>query len=310
MPLPPVVIELGTADAASEHAPLMLRACSDAVTDGECQSGDSDDANARAVVIVAWTDEHRQVRLEIGVRKDGKSRWASRKLFFKDSDPEPERWRAAGLVIGTLVGETERAAQQEAPPPAATPARVPAPPRSEPAPLEPTPRAARAPARLWLGGDLVAGPALDDGTWRFGGALGTTYDVPEWPVLGSASVRSLFRPADAREVEARWLGVALGVGVRHHPVEALRVEARGEAVVERIDAAVSGARRDSAGRTTPGVRLALAAGPKLGEWGLVLASAELSAFPSGTAITLESQPVGRAPPLTWSLGLGARLRLY
>jgi len=312
MPLPPVVIELSTADAASPLAPLMMRACSDAVVDGECQGGDSDDATARAVVIVAWDDERRQARIEIGVRRQGKSQWASRKLLFKDSDPEAERWRTVGLVIGTLVGQAERDAQQEAQPPAAAPkpakiAARPAQPRPE---GPPAPRPARMPPRLWIGGELVTGPALDDGTWRIGGAVGVVYDVPEWPMLGSASVRALARPADDRAVEARWLGAALGLGVRHHPIDVLRTEARGELVVERIDASVNGARRDSAGRTTPGARLTLGAGPKLGDWGLVLVSAEFTGIPQGTAISLEGQSIGRAPPLTWSLGVGARLRLY
>lgn len=313
MPLPPVVIELGPADSASPHAAALVRACTEAVADGECRAGVTTEAGARAVVIVSWDPERRQARVEIGTTRAGRDRWVSRRLEFKASDPEPERWRAVGLVVGALVGEAEREAEQEkpsTPPPAKpapnpTPAPAPSPPTRPPAP-EPT----RDATRLWLGVDAIAGPALDDGTWRLGAGALAIYDVPDFPVLGSIAARYVARAADDRDVEARWLGVSLGLGLHYRPIPWLRLEGRGEAVLERIEASVGGARRDDAGRWYPGMRLVLGAGPTLGDWGVLVAAAEISAISQGTLIRLENQAVGRAPPLTWALSLGARLRLF
>ncbi len=315
MPLPPVVIELGPADAASPHAAALIRACTEAASGGECRTGTPDETGARAVVIVSWDGGRRQARIEIGMNQSGKNRWVNRRLSFNETDPEPERWRAVGLVIGALVGETEREAEQEkaAPVPAAKPESKPTPkPRTEPAapPPEPPAPPARAATRLWLGVDGIAGPALDDGTWRLGAGAIAVYDVPGLPVLGSVAARYVARPADDRDVDARWLGLSLGLGLRHHPMPAPRLEGRAEAILERLEASVGGGRRDSAGRWYPGMRLLLGVGPELGDWGVLLASGEITGITQGTLVTLENQRVGRAPPLTWALSLGARLRLF
>jgi hypothetical protein len=310
MPLPPVVIELGVADAASPHASEMIRACTEAVADGVCRVGASDEAGARAVVIVSWDEGQRHARIELGVRRRGANRWVSRRVSFKESDPEPERWRAVGLVVGTLVGEAEQEPVKPEPPspPLAAPPAASAPPVVPP-PAAP-PAGAPPPPRAWLGVDVVAGPALDDGTWRLGALVSALYDVPGMPVFGSAAARYLVRPADEREVDVSWAGVSLGVGLHHEPTPALRLEGRSEATLERITASVGGPRRDSAGRWYPGMRLSLGFGPRLGEWGLLLASGELVGISEGTVIELEDQRVGRAPTLTWALLVGARLRLF
>lgn len=318
MPLPPVVIELGPADSASPHAAALVRACTEAVADGECRAGVPAEAGARAVVIVSWDPERRQARIEIGTTRAAGDRWVSRRLEFKASDPEPERWRAVGLVVGALVGEAEREADQEKPAtpapakpaPSPAPAPPPSPPPATPPETPPATEPTRGATRLWLGVDAIAGPALDDGTWRLGAGAIAVYDVPGFPVLGSMAARYLARAADDRDVEARWLGVSLGVGLHYRPIPWLRLEGRGEAVLERIEASVGGARRDEAGRWYPGMRLVLGGGPTLGDWGVLVATAEVTGISQGTLITLENHAVGRAPPLTWALSLGARLRLF
>jgi len=307
MPLPPVVIELSAADAASPNAAELVRACTQAVTDGECRTGASEEAGSRAVAIVSWDAGRQEARIELGVRRGGQSRWSSRKVEFKESDPEPERWRTVGYVVGTLVGEAEREAE---PPPAPAPAAKPLPARAEVPRPEPKQAEPRAATRLWIGVEAVAGPALDDGTWRWGAGASAIYDVPGLPVLGSVSARYLARGADEREVDVSWVGVGLGLGLRVAPLPRSRVEGRIEALLERIDASVQSPRRDSAGRWAPGGRLTLAAGPTLGDWGVVLASGELDATSQGTLVSVEDRAVGRAPPLTWALTLSARLRLF
>ena len=169
MPLPPVVIELSASDAASPNTRALVDACTNAVTDGECRVG-TEEPNARAVVIVSWDAEHRRAHVEIGTKRDGAQRWASRDVGFREADPEPERWRAVGLVIGTLVGESERetpSANAQPPmtrrtPPATTTSAPSTPPKR---PVEAHPRHA------WLGAEAAAGPALDDGTWRLGAGM-------------------------------------------------------------------------------------------------------------------------------------------
>lgn len=311
MPLPPVVIELAQADQGSPNAAELVRACTEAASGSECRTGGAaDEAGARAIVIVSWADGRQQARIEIGLSRDGKSRWVSRQLVFKDSDPEPERWRAVGLVVGTLVGETEREAEPSppapAPPPTSSPP-APAPTPSAPRPLAPA--SPERPPRLWLGVEGLGGPALDDGTWRLGAGVFVGYDVPGFPVMASVAARYLARGADEQQVDARWFGVSLGLGLHTEPVAGARIEGRGEALLERIEASVSGARRDFRGRWYPGMRLVLAGGPKLGDWGLLMFGGELSGISQGTVITLENQAVGRAPPLTWTLGVGARVKL-
>ena len=319
MPLPPVIIELSTADAVSVHAAALVRSCTEAVTDGQCRVGSTEETGARAVVIVSWNEGHDQARIEIGVSRDGKNRWVSRQLSFKAADPEAERWRAVGLVIGTLVGERERALEQDDPASDA--------PRSAPtsAPSAPTPgRQSSSPHRgdltapapsdssseLWLGIDAVLGPALDDGSWRFGAGLLGVYDLPRTPALFSSTLRYLTRPSDDQQVDVRWFGISMGAGLHHEPLPALRLEARTEALLERIEASVGGTRRDSDGRWYPGLRLALGAGARIGNFVAIMAQTEVTGVSRGTVITLEDRAVGRAPPLTWAFTVGARLRVF
>ncbi len=314
MPLPPVVIELSAADAASAHAGVMVAACTQAVADGECQTAVSDPADARAIAMVSWDPARTSVRIELGVKSGGSTRWVSRRLDFRDGDPEIERWRSVGLVVGTLVGEAEQEVERTRVAESPKPGPTPSPPAARTIDVSPTvPPPARPslpPTRLWLGVEAVVGPALDDGSWRTGAGVLALYDFPRAPVLGVGALRYVARPADDRDVAARWFGLSFGLGLHHAPLPQLRLEVRGEALVERMDASVGGRRRDDAGRWYPGGRLVLGAGARVGDWVTFVFAGEFTGLSQGTVITLEDEVVGRAPPLTWALGLGVRLRVF
>jgi hypothetical protein len=109
-------------------------------------------------------------------------------------------------VIGTLVGEAERAQAEESPPPSETPA----PP-------------ARAPTfRSWLGAEAFGGPALDDGTWRVGAGLVAIVDLPVDGLLASGTARYAMRPSDRGGFDAHWVAFSAGVGLHHAPAPAYR----------------------------------------------------------------------------------------
>lgn len=309
--LPPVVIELSPADAASPHVATLVHACTEAVSDGECRAGSTSEAEARALVIVSWQDEAKRAKIEIGIRVKGKSRWVSRELTFRDADPLAERWKTAGFVIGTLVGETEREAEKAAPkPPEVLPKPLPAPPKTEPTPVPKAGPAPRPATRLWAGLELVAGPGLSDGSWRFGAGLVAVYDVPRLPVLGSLGIRYTERPHDSQDLDVRWLDASAGIGFHRSFAGGPRLELRGEAVLERVEANLTGAQQDSAFAYSGAARLTGAAGLLVDEGVLLLISAESLGRARGTQITRQGAEIGRAPPLTWALTLGARVRLF
>lgn len=313
MPLPPVVIELSTADAASPHAAALVQACSTAVSDGECRLG-QETPDARAIVIVSWNPEHRRAHIEIGVARSGKDRWSRRELDFSESDPEPERWKAVGLIAGTLVGEAERRQPPaEEPKETTPPSPPPVTPRPQPTPppaAHPPPTASPTPARrAWLGAAFLAGPAFDDGSWRFGPGLVGVVDLPLPRLFAAGSAGYLVRPEDGHDVDARWFVLSLGVGLHHQAGPAWRMEGTVEAVVDRMDATVTSSQFDRAGRWLPGARVGIGGAYLLDRWGAVTAGTFATALSKGTVVTLAGEKVGRAPPLTWGFSLGFRFEM-
>lgn len=313
MPLPPVVIELSAADAQSVHAPTLVQACSSAVTEGGCQLGPETGAT-RAVVIVSWDPEHRRAHLQIGAVRGGKDQWATRELYFRESDPLPERWKSVGLIIGTLVGEAER--EQEAarkaeasastPPPIAPASSQPKPTKALPTAPEP-PRSGRVwPDRVWLGVELAAGPALDDGSWRFGPGLMGMYEARELNLVALAGARYLQRPKDSHEVSMRWLELSLGPGVAYEPSPGLRLEGTTEALAQRVDAS---AESDSGGNWALGMRIGITGGAEVGDFGAFTLGGHAAGLSRGTLVSVRGETVGRAPPLTFGASAGFRFRI-
>jgi hypothetical protein len=190
-----VAIEIAPPDAAPPLKQSLLDACGRSA-EAPCVEAQGEQAEPSIVAIVSWQDPL-HVRLEVALRHE--QRWVVRAMAFAEQDAPEERWRAVGLVIGTLgtlIAQNKEppgteASHAVAPPGAAEgpgPVEPALPPlRSEPAPAVPpvegTPdhvapgESGTAPAGNekhrdgWVGAALVVGSALDHGSPRMGAEL-------------------------------------------------------------------------------------------------------------------------------------------
>lgn len=203
VPLPPVVVEIAPPESPQALRQALVDACSRAVRDAVCTDGAAPGGEPAAVVaMVSWKDAS-NVHIEIAIRAT--EQWVARDVVFDDHDPPEERWRAAGLVIGTLASVMEHgvqlppegrpvappepppspappvtasAAPPPPPPPLAEPVPAPAPARPaseeeagrEPGTPAPAPASAT-PRHGWLHAAAIAGSALDSGPPRVGGEI-------------------------------------------------------------------------------------------------------------------------------------------
>jgi len=293
---------------------VLIDACSQSLPDRGCRLGsaatgegrrpEAPGGEASGVAIVRRRGELGYV-IELGIRQRGESRWVVRELSFKPDDPPAERWRAVGLVIGTLVGEAEvsKTAEHAAPPAA----------RSRPPELPSPHRPEHSRPGFWLGLDALAGPALDDGTWRFGGGLRTEYRPARIGPIGVASARYELRPRSDSGVGVDWMSASLGAGVTAGLGEAVSAETSVSMVIERIHADVedpeSGA-TDDGSRWVLGGRLEAGAiafvSPRLGFW----AGGSLGLPASSTRILLRDRPLGLVPSPSFGLAFGLRAGLF
>ncbi len=306
MPLPPVVIELSPRDVASEHAPALVAACSEAVRDGRCEVlGTDPKPDARAVAIVSSNGAYTQVRVELGLRREGQTRWAVRTLDFGPADPEKERAKTVGFVIGTLVGEAERDTTQ----PKVRPRQPAKPKPAPPAPGLRTPTPAGTGFRPFLELGPSVESALDTGGPRWGGAarIGAVIAAPLEAHLGAAYS---IRPRDDQGVRARWFSLELGAGIAHPLTSTLALTAAIAPVAERIDADVAEPRSDEGGRWVFGVGARLGARIAATDRVSVVFAVQGTARESGTQITLDGRDAGRQPALSVGGMLGVRIRPF
>lgn len=304
----PVVIELDAADARAPEVGALIDACRSGVSGGDCRLGESAGEVPRAVAIVRWQNGHRRASIEIGIRRGGADHWSTREIAFSDADPDVERWRSVGLVIGAIIGEEERAAETPKPAP-----ERPVPPADATKAADRDAGVARPSRRkpalaTALEAELDAGPAFDDGTWRTGVGVGILFDLGPVFIAG-ARARYRFRSEDERTLSARWLGLALGGGAHFDPVPALRLEGRAEGVLEHLETSISGPRADSAGRFMFGARAIADAVLELSPPLSAVVGGELTRSTNGTFITVDAARLTRAPPLSWDAFIGIRLAL-
>jgi hypothetical protein len=187
-----VAVEIAPPDAGTALKQSLLDACSRAAEE-RCTEPQGEQTEPNIVAIVSWRDPL-HARLEVALRRE--QRWVVRTMAFADQDAPEERWRAVGLVIGTLASLIARnieppPADGEARPtttpsgPGGTPPPAPAPPasadRAAPPAEEPdhvappaiveSPTYEPPPRTAWLGIAVVVGSALDRGAPRVGGEL-------------------------------------------------------------------------------------------------------------------------------------------
>ncbi|HEX4339071.1 MAG TPA: hypothetical protein VH062_24355 [Polyangiaceae bacterium] len=259
-----VAVEIAPPDATPLLKQSLLDACSRAAEESCVIAQGEQEPNV--VAIVSWGDPL-HARLEVALRRE--QRWVVRAMGFEQRDAPEERWRAVGLVIGTLASLMAHNKEVPvAPETKPTPLPVPAPappvaaapgpplPPEEPAteqPLtgdrvaEPIPTESvteRPPSRhAFIDAALVVGSALDRGPPRLGaevdGHLLLVGDV--YALLGAAYTTATSRVAGVQTTFAEaFIGVSYVRELGSAFTLALHAEALGERFSPSIESGNGG----------------------------------------------------------------------
>jgi hypothetical protein len=284
---------------AEDWRAAVLSACSDALKHRRCVSSDDRDRTAAAstaTATVAWPDgDDRHVRVVLERFDASPGRRVTRDTHFAHEDPVIERFRTVGLVIAALVGESESspdaAKGQEGQSTAGGDG----------------PTGGRAAG--WVVVSALAGPGLDDGSIRLGGALQGALAFRSSPFFLSAFISYAVRPTGDRNIDVGWTTVALGGGVRTAlPRVDLELRFHGEVLLEYLRATsdTAGTITGGGSRLSPGLRGGVdAVWPASGPFGLTLGFS-LWSLPGGTAIQLDQRKLGSSRWLGYAALFGAQ----
>jgi hypothetical protein len=208
----PVFIELPpNVDRSSTSVAALIEGCTATSGGRTCSANPSDNAPSQMVVTFAFDDsEQRVARLRLRFGKRDAPVWRTEWLEFRSTDDRTERWRALGLLIGTLAaGYPER--PQEIAPSAVPPAEQVSP--SAPIALPSAGKVRQSRWHLSLDAGVVASPGIDassPGAGLFARASFAPWSLPigatvayrqerQWPAsdfqldLGSASLGGFAR---------------------------------------------------------------------------------------------------------------------
>jgi hypothetical protein len=272
--LPQVVVEIAPPESAPELKQALLDACTRAAQGATCVEAVTDQEEVPGVIaIVSWRDGG-HVRLEVALRRE--KEWVAREITFDEQDVPAERWRAVGLVIGTLGsviarGETPPSETEAAPPPAAPSEPKPAPKVpdrqiSPHPPPRPAPLARDEPRRGWIDASFIFGSGLDPAGQRLGADLGGSARLVRAPVYAFAKA-SYSEGSGLHGVHATWTEASLGLAFVRKLGSGFEVAVRLDGFAERFHASVP-----SAGAATPTSRGRWLGGARLGGdwmwWGL------------------------------------------
>ncbi len=321
MALPVVLVEIAPLEPPAELASTLIAACSQAMRSADCVL--ADEAHGReawGIAIVSWrNEEETRVWVEVGQRGAERDRWRSRWVRFRVDDSREERWRAVGFTIATLAENTDASEEphQDEPPPEGAPApdRLPPPDTDSAAPTAGTAPAAppnstvrRSP--IWIGVGVLAGPGLENGSWRWGGTVRASAAPSTLPVFGTASARASLGD-HPRSVSATWAGFTLGLGAVS-TIGSLRMDLRGELLLENLRAVVTDpdtGRSDDGNQWTSGASVGAQAGwPAEGTIGLTL-GADAWRLREGVGVWVGDSRVTGWPVWGWSLAAGAEWRI-
>jgi hypothetical protein len=321
VPVPPdvpqVVVEISPSESAPELKLALLDACTRAAQGATCVEAVADQEEIPGVIaIVSWRDAG-NVRLEVALRRE--KEWVLRDITFDEHDVPEERWRAVGLVIGTLGTVIARG---ETPPPETPPAPVP-PPKNAPTPVpavpnrqtlspSPTPRPRthepRGPRRGWMGAAGVLGSALVEGTQRIGADIDGAALLARFGLYGFANAAYSEGWTRPHGVRLTWVEGSLGIGGARELGARFVVVARVEGVCERFAASVSGienASPTSDTRWLGGARLAA----DWMWWGLepvgLFIGSGVGWMAGSTEVRAEGATVGIVPAFGYFLHVGA-----
>ncbi len=149
-----IVVELPPTELPSLYTETLLDSCDTGMQQGaKCvtSSEGAPEPTKLAVAIVSWKgSDHREARIEVGLRAGTSVRWQARVVTFSAGDLEIERWRTLGFAVATLVKGAVDAAPDAG---ADRPASVLAPVTSDVVPL---PRGTGATRDPWTGASVMA----------------------------------------------------------------------------------------------------------------------------------------------------------
>jgi hypothetical protein len=309
--LPQVVVEIAPPESAPDLKAALLDACTKASQGATCVEAGTTQENVPGVVaIVSWQGPG-NVRLQVALRRE--QEWVAREIHFDEHDVPMERWRAVGLVIGTLGSVIARG---EAPPSETPPEPAPAPPPLAPVvpvpnrhPLSPAapppkPRAVELPGprRAFISVSAVSGSAFEQGAPRLGGELGGSALLSSRAGLYSSAAISYEEGLARTEgVRTTWLSAALGLALGRDLGSHFVGLARADGFCERFTPLIEPA--GTAGPTTGdrwlgGVRF----GADLMWWGLEPVALLIGGAARWTAGTTEVRYEGSGLGTTPSFG--------
>lgn len=324
----PVAVEIAPADAPREQVQVLLAACTRAKRGGECVlAAEAPSGGSSAVAIVTWQGSARAL-IEVGLRREGQPEWRARSLDFDPArDDLLERWRAVGLVVGTLANEeieaAERAADVKDGVGATAPTSRPKAPERGPRSQAETTTDADADAeaadddeapvdralepvlaRLDVGAAI--GPAFE--AIRFGGLVRAELPLPD-PLRLQFTARYLEHPRGTSELRAQWVtgSIGLGAGVGSERFEAsVAVDARGEYFGARAE---RGEEAEARTRWLSGVgfgtSVAWIPSASLG----LFVGADLASMFGNTEVWVAGEPAGEDGAWRYAAEAGVRFRL-
>jgi hypothetical protein len=302
------IVELAAPAASPEHAKAMVDACATASASARCALAPAEEA--RIIASISLSDGDLAARIEVRLaRGDGEA--VVRSLRFSREDAVLERYKAIGLVVGTLaegmVAEATAPVADERPEenePEKRERHAPEEKREKgPAPPPPAPP-------VVVDAVALVGSALDDGSARAGLALRGAYVFDGLPLLLGTSFRYAVRPADEAGLEVHWIGGTVGIGTALPlGVREVVFDARLELVAELLLATVSepftGA-SDATSRWVGGGRLsAHIAYMPTRSFGVV-GGIDGTLVQSGTVVKIREERSGRVPPYSLAGSLGVR----
>lgn len=293
-------------DTRAENVARAVASCDAVLGDGACRPS-AEALDAPWLATVTWQEGRLNVTLREAAHPDDVL--VERALEFSQGDSADERWSAAGLMVAALMaaqGSTSQAATvpEPEPPPPPAPAPTVAPPPPEPehrvAALPPELPRTFVPSFELL---ALAGPGLDPGPWRFGGA-GRFSLVHGQVRIGPSIGLRVTTASDT--VDAVWIDGSLGAAARLTPWSwRLGVTVVAEGLVEHVEAgAVMGTERDGSARVRGGARLGLRTGFRLADWLAPMVWADVSVLRPAVDVRVQGETVGKFSPVGATLGLG------
>lgn len=296
--LPVVAVQISPRAPAPVLEERLLSACSAGLKRARCVAASSvssaEAGEPRAIAVVAW-DDAGHVSIEVGLGTQ-QPVWLQRELEFTQSDPELERWRAAGFTVALLVDDPRFWSE----PPASVQ------PSDAPPPMAPAPTLSGQPG---LEADLRAltGTGLFEGSWRVGAEARVRVALSS-AFFATGAVN--YALAQDSGLDVRWFDASLGLGwyVPHfwsHLESRVRLEVLAENLAVTAERSTSTDRRST---WVPGVILG---GDLLFPLGPVWAvSARVDGFwvDGSTVITNAGQAVATSAGAGILLGLGAGVR--